>query len=171
MARAFWFLVLPLLVLPLAGTLASCSAPTQSVALAEDDQPRCVIFFEAADCNPSHGRSSCCTEAGEEMAGCWTNDEARSMKVYGGPGTVITAFDNPGAETQDDYFVLRKSDSKPLCVGSFDRARGRFDPPSRSSWFYSGGNGLDGKVSTFRWYDPRQVDASGRPDDPGLAAR
>ena len=158
-------------VLPLAWILAACSGPTRSVALTEDDQPRCVIFFEASDCNPLHGRSSCCTEAGREMSGCWTNDEARSMKVYGGPGTVITAFDHAEAGTQDDYFVLRKRDSKPLCVGSFDRARGRFDPPSRSEWFYSGGNGLDGKVSTFRWHDPRQLEASGRPDDPGLAAR
>ena len=51
------------------------------------------------------------------------------------------------------------------------KARGRFDPPTRSSWFYSGGNGLDGKVSTFRWYDPRQIDATGRQVDAGLAAR
>ena len=26
-------------------------------------------------------------------------------------------------------------------------------------WFYSGGNGLDGKVSTFRWSDPRHAPA------------
>jgi hypothetical protein len=167
MALPLRFLI-PMLLLPIA---FACSGRNQAVALAEDDQPRCVIFFEGTDCDPAQGRSSCCTEASSDMGGCWTNDEAQSMKVYGGPGTVVTAFDHPDAETQDDYFVLRKKDSSPICVGSFDHARGRFDPPSRSSWFYSGGNGLDGKVSTFRWYDPRQIDASGRQVDAGIAAR
>ena len=167
MALPLRYLILLLLV-PVA---FACSGRNQGVALAEDDQPRCVIFFEGTDCDPTQSRSSCCTEASSDMGGCWTNDEAQSMKVYGGPGTVVTAFDHPDAETQDDYFVLRKKDSNPICVGSFDQARGRFDPPTRSSWFYSGGNGLDGKVSTFRWYDPRQIDASGRQVDAGLAAR
>jgi hypothetical protein len=94
------------------------------------------------------------------MGRCWTNDEARSMKVYGGAGTVLTAFDAPDASTQDDYFVLRKQDDRPICVGSFEGARGHFDPPGRPKWFYSGGNGLDGKVSTFRWSDPRRPASS-----------
>ncbi len=70
MAQSLRFVILLLLV-PVA---FACSGRSQGVALAEDDQPRCVIFFEGADCDPVKSRSSCCTEAGVDMAGCWTND-------------------------------------------------------------------------------------------------
>jgi hypothetical protein len=156
---------------PIAAALLalSCSGPALQRVAGDPAQPRCVIFFEGTDCDPDQGHSSCCTSAGEEMESCWTNDEARSMKVYGGESTVITVFDDSEGATHDDYFVLRKTDEQPICVGSFDAPRGRFDPPTPSTWFYSGGDGLDGKVSTFRWNDPRELEAAGRP--PGVAAR
>lgn len=117
---------------------------------------RCVIFFEGNDC--TKGRSSCCTDAGKGMRGCWDNDEARSMKLYGPSGTVITVFDHPAGSTSDDYFVFTKGVDDPVCVGSFENAGGILAAtPHR--WFYSGGNGLDGKVSTFRWSDPRHAPA------------
>ena len=115
--------------------------------------PRCVIFFEGNDCTAE--RSSCCTLSGPRMRECWVNDEARSMKVHGPRGTVITVFDDPGASTRDDYFVVTKGVDDPICIGSFDHA-GQLLAGSNHQWFYSGGNGLDGKVSTFRWIDPRQ---------------
>jgi hypothetical protein len=110
----------------------------------------CVIFYEGNGCTQS--RSSCCTEAGPGMNGCWSNDEARSMEVVGPSGTVVSVFDSPSGRTNDDYFVLEKTDDNDVCVSSFEN-------PTLSGgdgrWFYSGGNGLDGKVSTFRWHDPR----------------
>jgi hypothetical protein len=48
-----------------------------------DAEARCVIFYEGNDC--TQDRSSCCTEAGAAMHGCWENDEARSMKLHGPP--------------------------------------------------------------------------------------
>jgi hypothetical protein len=115
----------------------------------------CVIFFEGNRCSPGFERSSCCTEAGRYMRGCWTNDEARSMEIHGPAGTTISVFDSPNASTSDDYFVITKNDDQPVCVGSFDGARATLGE-TNNEWFYSGGNGLDGKVSTFTWTDPRQ---------------
>lgn len=113
---------------------------------------RCVVFYEGNDL--TQNQSSCCTSVGSRMAGCWSNDEARSMKVYGPAGTTITVFDSPSGSTGDDYFVLEKCDGNPVTVGSFENPSGRVGGGCWS-YFYSGGNGLDGKVSTSRWYDPR----------------
>ncbi len=113
----------------------------------------CVIFFEGNTC--SQGRSSCCTIAGHKMDGCWKNDEARSIKVYGPPGTVVAVFDSPDASTADDYFVLEKHRPEPVCVSSLEVASVSLEG-SGHTWFYSGGNGLEGKVSSMRWYDPRK---------------
>ena len=96
-----------ILLLPLAASSGDPEWGT-SDPTATGPSPRCVIFYEGKNCDPTQGRSSCCTEAGAEMAGCWENDEARSMKIYGGPDTVITAFDDPKGGTHDDYFVLQK---------------------------------------------------------------
>jgi hypothetical protein len=136
-------------VLVSAGVAASQSAPSGA----------CVIFFEGNRCSPGFERSSCCTEAGPYMRGCWTNDEARSMEVHGPAGTTISVFDSPKASTSDDYFVITKSDDEPVCVGSFEGARATLGETS-NEWFYSGGNGLDGKVSTFTWSDPRESSGS-----------
>jgi hypothetical protein len=105
------------------------------------------------------------------MEGCWTNDEARSMKIYGGPGTVLTAFDDPDGRTLDDYFVILKQDDRPVCVGSFDDPERRTSQPRRSIWFYSGGDGLDGKISTFRWADPRGTDVAAPASEDRTARR
>lgn len=115
----------------------------------------CVIFFEEDNCSVGFDRSSCCTSAGPYLRGCWKNDEARSMEVHGPAGTTITVFDSPKAATEDDYFVLTKRTSDPVCVGSFESARPSLESTPHE-WFYSGGNGLDGKVSTFTWSDPRR---------------
>jgi len=122
-----------------------------------DEAARCVIFYEGNDCTKE--RSSCCTEAGAGMRGCWQNDEARSMKLHGPAGTLIAVFDDPKASTKDDYFVVTKEVDEPICVGSFDHSA-QLLSGTRQHWFYSGGNGLDGKVSTFRWSDPRSPAAA-----------
>ena len=77
------------------------------------------------------------------------------MEVHGPVGTTITVFDSPKYSTSDDYFVLTKGAADPVCVGSFENARKSLGN-SQHRWFYSGGNGLDGKVSSFIWADPRQ---------------
>ncbi len=124
-----------------------------STAQAEDKA--CVIFFEGNRCSVGFDRSSCCTAPDARMRGCWKNDEARSMKVYGPAGTIVSVFDSPQATTDDDYFVLIKGTDEPVCVGSFEYPHKTLEG-SENVWFYSGGNGLDGKVSTFRWTDPRR---------------
>ena len=122
-------------------------------AKAEEDQGgRCVVLYEGNDCTDKH--SSCCTTAGPKLKGCWRNDEARSMMVYGPSKTVLTVFDDKKANTRRDYFVLIKGDDEPVCVGSFDNPSVSLGKSSHK-WFYSGGKGLDGKVSTFAWSDPR----------------
>jgi hypothetical protein len=151
-----------ILLLPMAARSGDPEWGTSDPA-ATGPTPRCVIFYEGKNCDPTQGRSSCCTESGPEMSGCWTNDEARSMKIYGGPDTTITAFDDPQGGTHDDYFVLQKQDLRPVCVGSFDEPDSRAHPPQKSTWFYSGGDGLDGKVSTFRWTDPREPEGKAEP--------
>ncbi len=113
---------------------------------------KCVVLYEGNDCTEDH--SSCCTDAGPKLKGCWRNDEARSMMVYGPADTVITVFDDKKASTRRDYFVLIKGDDAPVCVGSFNNPSVSLGN-SKHSWFYSGGKGLDGKVSTFEWSDPR----------------
>ncbi len=142
--------------------LAVVVAMLASAGVAHSQSPpdgACVIFFEGNRCSPGFDRSSCCTEAGPHMRGCWTNDEARSMEVHGPAGTTVSVFDSPKASTSDDYFVITKNDDQPLCVGSFESARATLGETSHQ-WFYSGGNGLDGKVSTFTWTDPRQSHGS-----------
>jgi len=131
------------------------SAQPKSLTQSEKDiialGSRCVIFYEGNDLTQNH--SSCCTNDGR-ITTCWSNDEARSMQVFGPAGTTITVFDSPGSSTSDDYFVLEKCDANPVTVGSFESPTDRVNG-SCWSYFYSGGNGLDGKVSSFRWYDPR----------------
>lgn len=122
------------------------------------DEARCVIFFEGNDCTAE--RSSCCTQAGPRMRGCWENDEARSMKLHGPAGTLVTIFDHPKAATSDDYLVVVKEVDGPICIGSFEHAA-QLLAGTPHQWFYSGGNGLDGKVSTFRWSDPRSPGTAG----------
>ena len=150
MVKRCWILALMAASISLGNGLG-----TGGQALARlDDEARCVIFYEGNDCTKD--RSSCCTAAGPGMKGCWDNDEARSMKLHGPAGTQIAVFDHPRGETSDDYFVITKAVDEPVCVGSFDHSA-QLMSGSRHAWFYSGGNGLDGKVSTFRWHDPRKA--------------
>ncbi len=153
MVKRWWTLTLMA-----AGILLGNGLGSDRPAIARlDDEARCVIFYEGNDC--TQDRSSCCTEAGAGMGGCWKNDEARSMKLHGPAGTLIAVFDDPKASTSDDYFVLTKEIDEPICVGSFDHSA-QLLSGTRHHWFYSGGNGLDGKVSTFRWHDPRSPAAA-----------
>ena len=117
------------------------------------DEP-CVRFYGEYDFKGTP--SSCCTNDGYKMSACHKNDWAKSMVVYGPAGTVITLFDNPNGATGDDFFVLKKLDDEPVRVDSFEG-----DPTitgGEVDKFYSGGNGLDGKVSAFYWCDGRKED-------------
>jgi len=135
-------------------TQPPAGAVTQSAQLPCPDlgpSPRCVSFYEKSKLSRNGGVSSCCTdEGGNSMKKCWNDDEARSMQVNGPKGTVITVFDSPDGETDDDYFVLEKLDDESVCVDSFERGDVY---GGKVRWRYSGGNGLDGKVSTYRWSD------------------
>lgn len=88
--------------------------------------------------------------------GC-ENDEARSAELVNTPAnTTFRVFDSPSGSTSDDYFVLTvKKDlsegfSTPYVVQSFEQSGSNGSVDS----FYSGGNGLDGKVSYIEVRSP-----------------
>ena len=134
------------------GLVAILTTGTADEEAEGDDVGRCVVLYEGNDCTEKH--SSCCTLGGPKLKGCWRNDEARSMMVYGPSKTVLTVYDDKKGNTRKDYFVLIKGDDEPVCVGSFDNPSVSLGKTPHK-WFYSGGKGLDGKVSTFTWSDPR----------------
>lgn len=85
-----------------------------------------------------------------ERLGC-ENDEMRSLKLRGmKAGQRITFYDSPGGSLNDDFAVLNIDRDipwdSPVTVGSFEqRITG-----SHFRMAYSGGNGLDGKVSRIK---------------------
>jgi len=130
---------------------AAMAVLVTTLSTAEPSEAACVVFHEGNNC--TQNRSSCCTNSGRMNAGCWSNDEARSMTVHGEAGTVVSVFDHSRGSTSDDSFVVIKGDDSPMCVTSFESPS--TSGGQASDWFYSGGNGLDGKVSYWSWTDPR----------------
>lgn len=80
------------------------------------------------------------------------NDEARSMDLRGSSGTIATVFDSPRAATTDDFAIIQKTDNRAVCVSTFENSSpGKWVRHRGYLIWYSGGNGLDGKVSYAKW--------------------
>jgi hypothetical protein len=85
------------------------------------------------------------------IRGGW-NDEARSLTFYGPAGSVVSVFDSDNYRTDDDFAIIIKTDDNPICVGSFQNFPAQqWGQRLGYSFFYSGGNGLDGKVTSVRF--------------------
>lgn len=76
------------------------------------------------------------------------NDEARSVKLLNvRQGCILSVFDHPGGNTNDDFCVITVKRSSPeYTVGTFERSYE--DEYVHVS--YARKNGLDGKVSRIR---------------------
>jgi hypothetical protein len=80
------------------------------------------------------------------------NDEARSVTLDGPAGAYFSAFDRSQFHLTDDYTIIRKSDGQPVCIVTFRQPEiGRWVPYRGYDMWYSGGNGIDGKISSVRW--------------------
>lgn len=80
------------------------------------------------------------------------NDEARSMDFRGSTGTYVTVYDSRDYAQTDDFAVIRKTDNDPVCISTFENDEpGKWIEHRGYRIWYSGGNGLDGKVSSVRW--------------------
>lgn len=76
------------------------------------------------------------------------NDEARSVKLLDvRAGCVISVFDSPAGQTNDDFCVIHvKRSSSEYIVATFERSYENEDVLVS----YARKNGLDGKVSRIR---------------------
>lgn len=80
------------------------------------------------------------------------NDEFKSLDFRGPAGTVVTVYDARGFAQTDDFAVMIKTDNSPACVWNFEEETpGKWYTYRGYKIWYSGGNGLDGKVSSVRW--------------------
>ncbi len=80
------------------------------------------------------------------------NDEARSMIVSADSGYLIKVYDSPDGKTNDDYArIWVESGVRSCLVPTFERSQSLCG--GRVHVTYSGGNGLDGKVSRITVYD------------------
>ncbi|GLC25533.1 hypothetical protein [Roseisolibacter agri] len=83
------------------------------------------------------------------------NDATRSLTITGPAGTCITLYDSPKGKTDDDFVIVIKTDDA-------KRSIGQLEITPVASWvrrtglllWYSGGNGLNGKVSSMRLHGP-----------------
>lgn len=80
------------------------------------------------------------------------NDKARSLSFEGPTGSIVSVFDSRNYGVKDDYAIIIKTDEEPVCVRTFERTpAGRWIADRGYVIFYSGGNNLDGKVSSIRF--------------------
>jgi hypothetical protein len=80
------------------------------------------------------------------------NDEARSMDLRGPTGTTFRVYDSRNFARTDDFSQIQKKDGNAVCVSSFEHSSPGEWVSFRGYWlWYSGGNGLDGKVSSIQW--------------------
>jgi len=80
------------------------------------------------------------------------NDEFVSVDFRGPAGTTVTVYDSYSFGQTDDFAIMIKTDDDPVCVVNFEEVEpGRWYNYRGYQIWYSGGNGLDGKVSSLRW--------------------
>lgn len=82
----------------------------------------------------------------------FSNDEARSMSLENIPGSsLIKVYDDPDANDEDDNTSIYVTGPiECIIVGTFEETRVYNDEcggPNKAEVTYSGGNGLDGKIS------------------------
>ena len=96
-----------------------------------------VVFRYRANATVSHN----CKKSGHRCSG--HNDVVRSLWMPNSGAWIVTVYDSPDAETDDDYTKIMPSRSPHpnggVCISSFER-----NTPDVT---YRRHNGLDGKVS------------------------
>ena len=115
-----------------------------------DGRSTYVVLYEGNGCDKEQDCRKTCYGY-DSFENAW-NDEARSLCFVGPAGAAVTVYNKRDQALTGPYASIIKTDAEPVCVSTFELGTSGewYDRRGYKIW-YSGGDELDGSVSSIRF--------------------